>query len=176
LPSVGQTRVVLIKHELPQTRRQNILFTPALSSINGLDDDLSEIDKCFVTECDLELLEPDPSEFPNSKYFWYKAKIQSLFNISEFRDYVTATSFDFYDYGTRHTPHLFRYKSWLYLFINIEGDLGARFLFLNESEKLTLVYAYEWLFSEYKAYITNCEVIGKQRELVNNWIDSSRKL
>jgi hypothetical protein len=176
LPLIGQTRVVLIKHELPQASRQNILFTPALSSLNGLDDSLSEIDNCFVTDCDLELLEPAPSEFPNQKYFWCKASIQSLFNISEFRNHIAATNFDFYDYGIRHTSGLFRYKSWLYLSINIEGDLGARFLFLKESEKLTLVYAHEWLFSDYKACITNCEVIGKQRELVNRWIDLSRQL
>lgn len=144
VPMIGEERIihVISPFSFENNEKFELLFMPALSSLNGWEEYPDEIEKSAIVGCELaEIIEADDTEA------WLKVKVVSVVMLSELAEKCSPKNLDMlpersmlrdYQYTTKH-------ENWEYSTFDAQGDIGSwELAFTDDSGVRHLVIYAEW--------------------------------
>ncbi len=144
VPTIGEERIIHVTSpfSFENNEKFELLFMPALSSLNGWEEYPDEIEKSAIVGCELaEIIEADDTEA------WLKVKVVSVVMLSELAEKCSPKNLDMlpersmlrdYQYTTKH-------ENWEYSTFDAQGDIGSwELAFTDDSGVRHLVIYAEW--------------------------------
>ncbi len=155
VPTVGEERIIRVTFPFcfENDEKFELLFMPALSSLNGWDEYPDEIDKSAIVGCELlEIIEADDSEA------WIKVKIVSVIMLSDISEKYPPKSSELLPSRSmlREYQYTYKFDNWEYSTFTAEGDIGSWELVYtdNSGVRHLIIYA-EWGFHYNYVYYGN---------------------
>jgi hypothetical protein len=154
-PEVGEQRIVFVQHPFCENDEKDFwtFYQPALTSLNGIQDHIEEIDNYAFVKCKLLkilLLE-------NNKA-WLQILVDEVIFIKDAQNLIPIrheeSSFlkKLYDFS----PYEYKsYGNWEYYFGSAEGDIGNWLIIYKNDLDVHLISFGEWMFHQESAYLGN---------------------
>jgi hypothetical protein len=171
-PKAGEKRMIAVQSPFCESELTNfwVFYQPTLSSINGIDSHIEEIDGYAFVKC--EILKVFSIDSYNA---WLQILVKEVVSIVDAMT-VIPTRYEeepFLKKLYNFNPYQYKpFGRWEYYFGSDQGDLGNWFLIYKTNEDIRLISFGEWTFHQDTAYLGNLVIssatynaLARDREL-----------
>ncbi|ENW94682.1 hypothetical protein [Acinetobacter dispersus] len=155
MPSLSENRVIHVQQPFNEDIGALFwtLYAPALSSLNGYEEYMEEIESSAFVKCKIESV-----LFSNDIEAWLKVSINEVKPLTEFSNLLPQRQEEISIWSLIYdleNDYIARYKDWIYYSGQAQGDLGNWLIIKMIEQKPYLVALGEWTFHQDAAYMCN---------------------